>query len=107
MTRVSSHDPTRYDGALLKQHSRNFFTDVTGQVRVALWDTVAMRTSPLVFQSYEFMHVLEGRIRLDGTHDDWSDTFNAGDSPLKPKGTRYRWICDGYVRKISCVFQPG
>ena len=44
-----------------------------------------MRTNPLVFQSNEFMHVLEGSIRFDGTHDDWSHTFNAGDSFLSPR----------------------
>ena len=102
---VHGQDPARYDGPVPAQHTQNFFTDLTTQMRVGLWDTVAMRTNPIVFPSNDFMHVLEGSITFTGVDADWCHTFTAGDSFFKPKGTHYRWICDGYVRKISCSFQ--
>ena len=35
-----------------------------------------------------------------------AQTFGAGDTFFVPLGNRNAWKCDGYLKKIYCIFQP-
>jgi uncharacterized cupin superfamily protein len=51
------------------------------------------------------MHLIEGSVTLIDEHGK-AQTFKAGDTFFVPLHNRNEWKCDGYVRKIYCIFQP-
>ena len=72
---------------------------------MGVWDTTAYCRKLIPFPRHELMHILEGAVTLtdgDGNHQ----TFKAGDTFFVPLGAICDWRCEGYVRKIYCIFQP-
>lgn len=87
------------------QHAHEYFADMTGQWSVGVWDTTAYWRKPIPFPRHELMHILEGTVTLtDG--DGNQRKFEAGDTFFVPLGAICDWRCEGYVRKIYCIFQP-
>ena len=69
------------------QHAHEYFADATGQLTVGVWDTTAYHVT--LFDE-------KGN----------AQTFKAGDTFFVPLGNRNAWKCDGYLKKIYCIFQP-
>jgi uncharacterized cupin superfamily protein len=88
-----------------EQRDKGFFTDLTGQWTVGVWDSTAYRRKATAFPRHELMHILEGAVSLteEGgpTH-----SFQAGATFFVPMGTRCDWRSEGYVRKTYCMMQP-
>lgn len=98
-------DPAPIVGPLPVQHSRTWFTDLTGQWTVGVWDATPYERKVSPFPRYELMHLLEGSVTLtDGKGG--GQSFKAGDTFLVPMGTPCGWKSTVYVRKIYCIFQP-
>ena len=98
-------DPAPIVGQLPVQHSRSWFTDLTGQWTVGVWDATPYERKVSPSGRYELMHLLEGSVTLtDGQGG--SQSFKAGDSFLVPLGAPNGWRSTEYVRKIYCIFQP-
>ena len=87
------------------QHAHEYFCDPTGQLTVGVWDTTAYHRKLIDFPRHELMHILEGSVTLtDG--EGRAQTFRAGDTFFVPLGNRNSWQCNGYLKKIYCIFQP-
>ncbi len=87
------------------QHAHEYFADATGQWSVGVWDTTAYWRKRIPFPRHELMHILEGSVTLtDG--DGIPHKFEAGETFFVPLGAVCDWRCEGYVRKIYCIFQP-
>jgi uncharacterized cupin superfamily protein len=88
-----------------EQRDKPYFTDLTGQWSVGVWDSSAYRRKTIAFPRHELMHILEGAVSLTEaggpTHE-----FRAGDTFFVPMGTRCDWRTDGYLRKLYCIMQP-
>ena len=87
------------------QHVHEYFADTTEQWSVGVWDTTAYWRKQIPFPRHELMHILEGSVTLtDGTGT--QHKFGAGETFFVPLGAICDWRCEGYVRKIFCIFQP-
>lgn len=107
-TRLSPSTPPAADMLLSPQptqHAHEFFSDATGQMSIGVWDTTAYHRKLIDFPRHELMHLLEGSVTME---DDLgrTQTFRAGDTFFVPLGAPNAWKCDGYLRKIFCIFQP-
>jgi uncharacterized cupin superfamily protein len=98
-------DPAPILGALPVQHDRNWFTDLTGQWTVGVWDATRYERKVMPFPRHELMHLLEGSVTLTDAEGN-GQTFRAGDTFFVPMGTLCGWRSAEYVRKIYCIFQP-
>jgi uncharacterized cupin superfamily protein len=87
------------------QHAHEYFEDASGQWTVGIWDTTAYHRKLIDFSRHELMHLIEGAVTM--TDDQGrAQTFKAGDTFFVPLGNRNSWKCDGYLKKIYCIFQP-
>ena len=87
------------------QHAHEYFEDASGQWTVGIWDTTAYHRKVIDFPRHELMHLFEGSVTLLDDAGN-AQTFKAGDTFFVPLGNRNAWKCDGYVKKIYCIFQP-
>jgi len=87
------------------QHAHEWFSDLTGQWTVGVWDTTGYHRKPIPFPRHELMHILEGKVTLTDAGGK-AQTFTAGDTFFVPLGTVCDWKSEGYLRKIYCIFQP-
>lgn len=87
------------------QHAREYFSDLSGQWSVGVWDTTAYHRKAMPFPRHELMHILEGSVTLTDSAGK-AQRFQAGDSFLVPLGAVCDWKSEGYLRKIYCIFQP-
>jgi uncharacterized cupin superfamily protein len=88
-----------------RQNAHEHFEDVSGQWTVGYWDTTAYHRKLIDFTRHELMHLIEGSVTLIDEHGK-AQTFKAGDTFFVPLHNRNEWKCDGYLRKIYCIFQP-
>lgn len=87
------------------QHSRDIFTDATGQLNIGIWDTTGYARKLIDFPRHELMHLIEGSVTF-ADDQGREQTFRAGDTFLVPLGTPNAWKSEGYLRKIFVIFQP-
>lgn len=87
------------------QHTRDCFTDATGQLNIGVWDTTGYHRKLIDFPRHELMCLLEGSVTFA---DDQGNTqrFTAGDTFFVPMGTPNSWKSEGYLKKIFVIFQP-
>jgi len=87
------------------QHTREVYTDPSGQFTVGVWQTTGYERKLIDFTRHELMHLLEGSVTFT---DDKGRTqsFKAGDTFFVPLGTPNAWKSEGTLRKIYCIFQP-
>ena len=87
------------------QHSHDYFSDVTGQLNIGVWDTTGYHRKLIDFPRHELMCLLEGSVEFE---DDKGvkQRFSAGDTFFVPLGTPNSWKSEGYLRKIFVIFQP-
>jgi len=88
-----------------RQNAHEFFEDASGQWTVGFWDTTAYHRKLIDFSRHELMHLLEGSVTMIDD-EGRGQTFKAGDTFFVPLGNRNEWKCDGYLKKIYCIFQP-
>ncbi len=105
---VPGMEPTDYisDEALQagepRERGRSFYADQTGQLDAGVWACEPNRhvLDPSPYD--EFVYLLEGRIDVideDGT----TQTFQAGDSFVMPRGCKCTWDVKEPVRKLYVV----
>lgn len=87
------------------QHSRDWFTDATGQFHVGVWDTTGYHRKLIDFPRHELMCLLEGSVTFEDEAGGTS-SFSAGDVFFVPMGTPNSWKSEAYLRKIFVIFQP-
>lgn len=87
------------------QHTHDYFTDVTGQLNIGVWDTTGYHRKLIDFPRHELMHILEGEVTFEDDQGR-SQTFKAGDTFFVPLGTPNSWKSGDYLRKIFVIFQP-
>ena len=85
------------------QHAHSYFTDMTGQMTVGLWQSTPFERAPGPFPRHELMHLLEGSVTLtDG--EGVEHHFSAGDTLFVPMGAVCGWKSSETVRKFYCIF---
>jgi uncharacterized cupin superfamily protein len=87
------------------QNTHQYFEDASGQWTVGIWDTTAYHRKLIDFPRHELMHLYEGSVTLLDDQGN-AQTFKAGDTFFVPLGNRNAWKCEGYLKKIYCIFQP-
>jgi uncharacterized cupin superfamily protein len=98
-------DPSVFNGDVPTQHVHNYWSDVTSQLRVGVWDCTPMDRKPVRFGRNELMCLLEGSVTItDG--EGRAERFVAGESFFIPKGMMMAWKSTEYVRKFYCIFEP-
>ena len=81
-------------------------TSVDGeQLLVGVWDTNEMHTRMQPFPRNELMCILEGTVTVS-SGDGSAQDFGPGDAFMVAKGAEYQWDCDGFVKKVYCMFIP-
>ena len=87
------------------QHAHDYFSDVTGQLNIGVWDTTGYHRKLIDFPRHELMCLLEGSVEFE---DDKGvrQRYAAGDTFFVPMGTPNSWKSEGYLRKIFVIFQP-
>ena len=87
------------------QHTLDYFTDVTGQLNIGVWDTTGYRRKLIDFPRHELMCLIEGSVTFEDGKGG-TQRFSAGDTFFVPMGTKNGWTSEGYLRKIFVIFQP-
>lgn len=105
MARVEIPDPSLFMGDTPAQNIHRYFTDMTGQMTVGLWDSTPFERAAAPFPRCELMCLLEGSVSLtDGAGAE--HRFEAGEAAYIPMGAPCGWRSTEYVRKFFAIFQP-
>ena len=85
------------------QRGHTYFTDDSGTLTAGVWDCTPMTLKSGPYDVNEFMYVLQGSIQI--VHDNGAtDTIEAGQCFVLPKGTPCVWRQTEYVRKFYAIF---
>lgn len=87
------------------QHAHDYFSDITGQLNIGVWDTTGYHRKLIDFPRHELMCLLEGSVEFEDDKG-MKQRFSAGDTFFVPLGTPNSWKSEGYLRKIFVIFQP-
>jgi uncharacterized cupin superfamily protein len=91
---VTSGEPTEI--------GHTYFTDATGQLEAGVWECTAYTAEIDSYPVDEFAVILSGSVVItDETGH--SETFNAGDSYVIPKGLKFTWHMPETMRKYFVI----
>jgi uncharacterized cupin superfamily protein len=84
------------------QKGHEFFSSVNGRVSVGAWDSTPYEEVKGPYSVDEVMLLLEGSLVIEN-EDGSTQTFNAGDAFLIPKGAVLAWKQSEYLRKYFFI----
>ncbi|MCP4980039.1 MAG: DUF861 domain-containing protein [Gammaproteobacteria bacterium] len=104
-TPIVIEDTSRIIGTVPEQHNHIYYTDVTGQFTVGMWNSTAFERPVFEFDHFDLMCILEGEATVsDGAGN--NQVFKTGEACFVPLGAQYKWQCDVPVTKVYCAFTP-